>query len=193
MKEIKLHLKYLIDLIGLNEDDYFVLKKYSDKTQMWADEFAKKFIDAISEYEPTKEIFYKENVRLPDIGIDVVRNWYIEVTSGNVDQNFWRSQYLIGLIHLKHGVKNSLRLGMMSIVQQLFLMACLEEFDKDKAIKLYLSFKKVTDVISGITAEGYFPSLVVAIQRTTGIKKELMDKMMNLEIDSLISETRSLS
>ena len=192
MKEIKLHLEYLIDLIGLNEDDFSILKKYSIRTQMWADEFAVKFIGAISTYEPTKEIFYKEGVRLPDVGIDVVKNWYLDVISGNVDQDFWSRQYLIGLVHVKHGVKNSFRLGMMSVVQQLFLTACLDEFDKDEAIKLYLSFKKITDVISGITAEGYFPSLLVAIQRTTGIKKQVMDKMVNLEIDNLISERREL-
>ncbi len=193
MKEIKTHLKYLIDLVGLNEDDYSILKKHSDKTGMWADEFAKKFIAAISTYEPTGEIFYREGVRLPDIGVDVVKKWYIDVTSGNVDRDFWRRQYLIGLVHLKHGVENSFRLGMMSVVQQLFLLECLKELDKNEAVKLYLSFKKVTDVISGITAEGYFPNLVVAIQRTTGIKKQVMDKMVNLEIDTLISEARSLS
>ena len=160
---------------------------------MWADEFAVKFIEVISTYEPTKEIFYKEGVRLPDIGVEVVKNWYLDVTKGNVDQDFWRQQYLVGLVHLKHGVKNSFRLGMMSIVQQLFLMACLKEFDGDEAIKVYLSFKKVTDVISGITTEGYFPSLITAIQRTTGIKKQVMERMVNLEIDSLIYETRRLS
>jgi hypothetical protein len=193
MKEIETHLKYLIDLVGLDEDDYSTLKKYTDKTKMWADEFAKKFVDAISTYEPTREIFYREGIRLPEIGVDVVKKWYIDVTSGNADRDFWRLQYLIGLVHLKHGVENSFRLGMMSVVQQLFLMECLKELDKDEAVKLFLSFKKVTDVISGITAEGYFPNLAVAIQRTTGITKQLMDKMVSLEIDALISEARSPS
>jgi hypothetical protein len=160
---------------------------------MWADEFAKKFIDAISTYEPTQEIFFREGIRLPEVGVDVVKKWYLDVTGGNVDRDFWRLQYLIGLVHLKHGVENSFRLGMMSVVQQLFLVECLKELDKDEAVRLYLSFKKVTDVISGITAEGYFPNLVVAIQRTTGIKKQVMDRMVNLEIDTLISEARSLS
>jgi hypothetical protein len=107
-------LQDLITLTGLSEQDYQVLSEYADITQKWADEIVKEFYDTLFGHKPTSEVF-REGER-PDREV-TLRNWYLEVTSGKISSDFWRRQWLVGLVHIPRKVSNRFMFGMMSRAQ----------------------------------------------------------------------------
>jgi hypothetical protein len=121
-----------------------------------------------------------------------LRSWYAEVTSGNTDARFWEKQWIIGLLHVLRGVENQYVLGVMNRVQLVFLHGCLQEFDTATAEKVYAAFKRVTDVIGGLIVEGYRLKYLEAVERTSGMSKALVDRMVSVEVSKMVEEARAL-
>lgn len=180
-------LQDLMTLSGLTEDDYQILKDSAGHTQKWVGEFTQHFYDTLYGYAPTSHVF-KPGER-PDRESTLIK-WYLEVTSGNITMNFWRRQWIVGLVHIPRRVTDPFMIGMMSRVQQVFLKKCMEEFDTEKALNVYGAFKRVTDTVKGLIAEGYFISYVEATERMTGQSRALTDRLVGLEISRMIEETR---
>lgn len=180
-------LQDLTVLSGLTDDDYQILKDSAEQTQKWVNDFSQHFYDTLYGYAPTSHVF--QPGERPDRESTLI-NWYLEVTSGNINMDFWRRQWIVGLVHIPRRVTDPFMIGMMSRVQQVFLQKCLETFDQEQALKVYGAFKRVTDVVKGLIAEGYFISYVEATERMTGQSRALTDRLVGLEITRMIEETR---
>jgi hypothetical protein len=81
-------------------------------------------------------------------------------------------------------------IGMMSRTQQFFLKKCMETFDTERALEVFGAFKRITDTITGLIAEGYFLSYVEATERMTGQSRALTDRLVSLEITRMTEEMR---
>ena len=145
-------LQSLIHLTGLSEHDRSVLQETAKHTQTWVDEFVQMFYDTIFAYPPTRGVF-KEGER-PERE-QSMRIWYLQITSGEFDDQFWQKQRQIGLKHVNRGILNAFMLGMMDRTQQFFLDKCLSTFEPEKGIEVFKAFKRVTDVTAGLIAKGY--------------------------------------
>jgi hypothetical protein len=174
-------------LTGLTEADYQVLKDAAPQTQQWVDELNAHFYDTLYGYAPTSHVFQPGERPARET---TLTDWYLEVTSGNIDMDFWRRQWIIGLVHIPRRVTDPFMIGMMSRVQQMFLQKCLENFEYEKAKLVYGAFKRVCDTITGLIAEGYFLSYVEATERMTGQSRALTDRLVGLEISRMIEEMR---
>jgi hypothetical protein len=153
----------LIDLTGISDQDCVILKNSADQTQEWADEFVKMFYDILFDYTPTKALF-KEGERVQRE--KTIRNWYLQVTRGELNDQFWRTQLQVGQRHVERQILNAYMLGMMHQAQQFFLDKCLAAFGPENGLKIFNAFKRVTDVAAGIIAEGYHtPYAVMKVGR----------------------------
>ncbi|OQW93990.1 MAG: hypothetical protein BWK79_08215 [Beggiatoa sp. IS2] len=180
-------LKNLTTLTGLSAQDFAILREYAPKIQPWGEKFAKAFYDTLFAYELTAAVFKEGERATREI---TLREWYLEVTSGELTEDFWQRQWTVGLIHISKKVTNPLMLGMMSRVQQLFLQECLQAFEPAQAEQVYLAFKRVTDVIAGVITEGYFFSYVEAMSNVGGLKLSLVERMIDLEINKKLAKLR---
>jgi hypothetical protein len=145
-------LQSLIHLTGFSEHDRYVLQENAEHTQQWVDEFVQLFYDTIFMYPPTRGVF-KEGER-PERE-QSMRIWYLQITSGEFDDQFWQKQRQIGLKHVNRGILNAFMLGMMNRTQHFFLDKCLNTFGPEKGIEVFNAFKRVTDVTAGLIAKGY--------------------------------------
>jgi hypothetical protein len=180
-------LEDLMQLTGLTEADYDILKGVAEHTQQWKDVLTAHFYDTLYGYAPTSHVF-KPGER-PDRETTLI-NWYLEVTSGNITMNFWQRQWIVGLVHIPRQVTDPFMIGMMSRLQSFFLDKCLETFDQEQAKTVYGAFKRVCDTVTGLIAEGYFVSYVEATERMTGQSRALTDRLVALEISRMIEEVR---
>ena len=177
----------LIKLTGYSDKDRETLKEFSAQTTGWVDEFVKGFYDTLFAYKPTSVVF-NENERQERE--KTLKGWLLTVLNGDVNDDFFRDLWIVGLLHIKRGVPNSYMLGIMSLVQQLFLKKCLESFEKADAERLFGAIKRLMDVVAGVIAEGYYISYVEALYNIAGIKKEVVDRMISIEIDTMIKVER---
>lgn len=181
-------LKDLITLFGFSEQDPLTLQEHFHQTSKWSDEVVKVFYDILFSYERTTQIF-KENER--SAREKTLRDWYLNVADGKITPEWWRRQWVVGLVHIPRKVSNPFMLGKMSRLQQFFLKKCLEEMPLAEAEKVFGAFKRITDIVAGLIAEGCFANYIVAMERSAGFKKALVERMMNVEIGKMLEEVRA--
>lgn len=182
-------LKDLVALTGLAKRDFQILQEAAPQTQLWVEDFVEIFYDTLYGYESTSHVF-KEGER--EAREKTLRDWYLEVAGGDLNrQNFWHHQWFVGLVHIPRKVTNTFMFSMMSKVQQHFLQKCMNTFEPSQAVVVYTSFKRVTDVIAGLIAEGYFSNYILAMEQVAGLRPALIERMMNIEVGKMIAEARS--
>ena len=74
--------------------------------------------------------------------------------------------------------------------QQLFLAKCLAELDPATATEVFGAFKRITDVVLGLVAEGYHQGYVAAVADVTGMQGALIDRMADVAVDGLLAKAR---
>ena len=182
-------LKDLVTLTGLGKKDFQTLQDASPTTQLWVEEFVTIFYDSLYGYESTSHVFQSDERTARE---KTLRDWYLEVVGGQLEHHgFWQHQWFVGLVHIPRKVTNTFMLSMMSKVQQHFLQKCVEAFESGEAIAVYTSFKRVTDVIAGLIAEGYFSNYILAMEQVAGLRPALVERMMSIEVGKMIAEARS--
>ena len=186
----ELVLQNLQTLIGYRDADGEILRRAYPVTSTWADEFVRIFYDTLFAYPPTARVF-REGERAERE--QTLREWYLRVVRGDIDEEFWRWQWRVGLIHIYRKVTNDFMLGMMSLVQQAFLQKCMAAFPSQEAVEVFLAFKRVTDVISGLIAEGYMRGYQMAMKDLLGFRTELLERMLAMESQSLVERLERLT
>ncbi|HEX2911685.1 MAG TPA: protoglobin domain-containing protein [Chloroflexia bacterium] len=181
-------LKDLITLTSFVEDDCKTLRDSAATTQTWADEIIATFYDTLFANKSTAAVFQEGERPHRE---ETFRQWYLEITSGEINPTFWEHQWFVGLIHIKRGVNNEFVIGIMSRVQKLFLDKCMAEMDTLRAEQVFGAFKRVTDIIVGLIVEGYRQQYLSAVERTSGISRALVDRMAKVEAEGMIEEARA--
>lgn len=184
---MKTILKNLETIIGLSADDVEIIKEAAPKLAEWGPAVVQLFYDTLYAYEPTAKVF-KEGER-PAREASLA-DWYMTLLRGEVDDAFWWQQWMVGLIHVWRGVPNHYMHAMMSKVQLAFLHLSLQEFETAQAEKIFGAFKRITDVIVGLITESYLVKYLEAVENFSGIKQTVIDRMVSLEVESMIKEYR---
>jgi hypothetical protein len=177
----------LVNLIGISHQDEIILKNSSSETFKWADEFVEFFYDTLFSYEPTARIF-KEGERHKRE--QTLRDWYFEVTGGEFDEKFWQHQWVVGARHIARKITNAYMLGIMSRAQLLFLDKCMETFEPNHAREVFGAFKRVTDVVAGLIAEGYHASYVEATEDVGTLLRSIIERRLEIEVEKKISRLK---
>lgn len=188
--ELEETLQSLIALTGLNERDYQILQAHASQTEEWMKDIFADFYDAVLSYSPTASFFPGGNHASHE---RYLQRWYLQAASGDYSETFWKSQWVVGLVHIRKHVSNPFMFGMMSRIQQMFLSKCLRNISLAEAESLYGAFKRVTDVIAGLVSEAYFLNYVGALQDVAGFRKSLVEQMMTLEINKRLVQARAMA
>lgn len=182
-------LKDLQALTGYSEKDSALLAETVAVTGAWADEWVKSFYDTLYAYPPTQAVLGNEQRAERE---KTLREWYLSVMSGQAGEAFWRLQWTVGMVHILRRVDNCFMLSMISTAQQWFLGRCLTEWGPEKGQQVFGAFKRTTDVIGGLIAEGYFRNYVLAMERVTGFKIGLISRMMDMEVRKMLEDARKV-
>ncbi len=142
----------LIYFTEFSDEDRCILQEATMHTQSWADEFVQMFYETLYAYPFTKDVFHEGERPERE---QTVRDWYLRITSGKLDDQFWEDQWRVGSQHVNRQVLNSYMFGMMHRAQGFFLSKCITDFGVERGLQVFRSFKRATDIASGLTAEGY--------------------------------------
>jgi sigma-B regulation protein RsbU (phosphoserine phosphatase) len=151
-EKFKQTLTHLLTLTRLSEHDFVFLRDTAPTTQVWVDEFVESFHDTLLNYPPTAQLFSEDE---RPIQAALLRQWFLAVTRGDIDVDFWLRQWQLDMFYNLRRVKSPFTLGLMSHVQQWFLTKCLDAFEPAQALSVYGAFKRVTDVVTGLVIEAY--------------------------------------
>ena len=188
-KKIQEVLKDAETLLEFEKKDIETLKLRKDLLISWADEIIDHFYDVLLRDEKAKSILEKHNINLEKLK-EGNKNWYKRIVSGEVDEEFFKYSFYVGLLHIYYGVDNDLMIFMADVLRRKFLQLCLETFEEGEAFEVYTAFSKIVAAFVGFTVEGYVFMLKHAMLDILGMKPELVTRMMNMELETFIKGFR---
>jgi len=180
-------LNELIALTGYTDEDGETLARHVNRTKAWADEIAKMFYDAIEENPATATVLLPGERPEREA---TLKKWYLDITSGRYDREFWARQWLVGLVHIQRNVKNTMLLAMLSRMQQFFLMKSLMSLNAQEAGRLHLAFQRVSDIAGALIAESSASNFQSAMEDVSGYAYDHMKYALHMRIGTLIQEAR---
>lgn len=180
-------------LIAFEESDWDVLASEAETIKTWAPELVDVFYDTLYSIEETTAVFHDgERAKLEE----TLRQWIVNILSGDQGEKFWNHQRYIALLHIKRGTKNLYMLGMMNRLQQIIVSKSLECFGPEKGLQVYLAFLRLSGMVAGIIAQCYDEVTETSMQAglsRVGLNEALITRIKTMQIDKMLKEAKEES
>jgi hemerythrin len=173
---------------GHTDADWSTLAEASTTTLAWSAELAKIWGEGIYGSPHTQAVVEKLNRGDHEQSFAV---WYERIVSGEPGQAFWAETCLIGLYHASAGVNNRHVIGMASKVECEFLGRCLDAFEREQALNVYGSFKRVFSLATALMVDSYLHAIMLGLTEI-GMNERLVNRIRNVAIRRMIEQARSV-
>lgn len=95
--------------IRFGEGDAQVIMKYSRDLEGITDEVVRGFYDLLFSHPATAAVF-REGER--PAREETLRDWWLRTVRGPFDEQYWRWQAFVGVVHFRRGITNSMMMAM---------------------------------------------------------------------------------
>ncbi len=175
-------------LTGYRPEDWDVLAAEAERLRQWGPEIVKEFYDRLMACPEAASVL--EEGERPKLE-KTLAFWYEQMLTGRKDEDYWKYQWYVALMHIKRKTRNLYMLGMMNHVQQLFIQKCFQEFEPQKALELVGAFMRVSGIIATLIAECYDEVLESSTREglaKVGINPALLNRIKDLQIKKMLEE-----
>ncbi|MEX8496856.1 MAG: protoglobin domain-containing protein [Leptothrix ochracea] len=171
-------------------DDAALLMRFRDQLLVMEDELVKGFYDTI-QANPQMATLIGHGARADRE--TSLRRWWQRTLHGPFDDKYWAWQSLVGVVHIKVGVKNPMMMGMWTWVLGWLRSQITPDAvgGADVARDLMSSVERLALTAQAVTAESYLTYYLETVIRITGFKPALLERMFKSEIDVLVGEVRA--
>ena len=181
-------LKNAQNLIDVKEKDILYLRDRKDILTSWADELMDDFYDTLLKYPKTAKVFEKVPV---EVVKEKNKNWYKDVVSGKIDENFYKFQFFVGLVHVYWNIENNIMIFMANRLKMKFLDKASKHFEPQEATRVFHSFSKIVDFLIALTVEGFIFTLKEALFDIAGLNPNLVKNMMGIKLDEMYDQFKT--
>lgn len=169
-------------------EDEALLMQHKDALLALEDELVKGFYDAI-ELNPAMNALLGEGHRAEREG--TLRRWWQRTLAGPIDDKYWAWQALVGVVHIKVGVKNPMMMGMWNWILNWLRPRVAELAGSPQAADTLMAcIHRLALTTQAITAESFLMNYLETVIRITGFKPALLERMFNTEIKVVLAEAR---
>lgn len=122
-----------------------------------------------------------------------LRRWWQRTLAGPFNDQYWGWQSLVGVVHIKVGVKNPMMMGMWTWVMEWLQDHATAEAlgSAQEARDLQRAVNRLSLATQAIIAESYLDNYLETVIRLTGFKPALLERMFSKEINSVLAEART--
>lgn len=169
-------------------EDEALLMKHRDVLLALEDDLVKGFYDAI-EANPNINALLGSGARAEREV--TLRRWWQRTLAGPIDEKYWAWQALVGVVHIKVGVKNPMMMGMWNWILT-WLRPRVEQVSgsPEATFALMECVQRLALTTQAITAESFLMNYLETVVRITGFKPALLERMFNTEIKVVLAEAR---
>jgi len=178
-------------LTAFEQSDWEILSSEAETIKTWSPDMVSVFYETLYSIEETTAVFHEGEREKVEA---TLAKWIVEILSGDQGDKFWNHQRYIALLHIKRGTKNLYMLGMMNRLQQVFITKCMENFEAEKAVKIYLSFLRLSGMVAGIIAQCYDEVTETSMQTglsRVGLNEALISRIKTIQIDKMLKEAQT--
>lgn len=174
-----------------SEQDAALVGQFKEHLLALEDELVKGFYDTI-EANPDMAVLISGGGGRPERE-SILRRWWQRTVSGPFDDKYWAWLALVGVVHIKVGVKNPMMMGMWTWVVGWLRTRITPETvgSAELANTIMASVERLSLTAQAITAESYLANYLETVIRITGFKPALLERMFNTEINVVLAEGRT--
>jgi hypothetical protein len=152
------------------------------------DDLVQGFYDTLYAHAPLRAVMPADDRLAREA---TLRQWWQRTVTGPFDERYWTWQVLVGLVHVKRGVKNPMMMGMWGFLLTWLRGRLAASLGESEATRLMGGFERLAVTVQALTSESYLEHYLKVLQRTTGFKPALLERLVHSEIDQLLAETRA--
>lgn len=173
----------------LNANDAAAIARHTDLLLALEDRLVSSFYDELYAHQPTAAVFDLDE---RDAREATLRSWWRRTVTGPLDERYWAWMGLVGVVHIRRGVRNPMMLSMMAFVERLVD----EEVEAagvpaGEARALREAFAHLTATVSAVISESYTQSYVGALQALGGLQPKLLANMLSIEVRAIEDAARA--
>lgn len=172
----------------LTEHDAKVIAQHRDFLLGLEDGLVQAFYDTLYAHGPTAAIF--EDGERP-AREQTLRDWWQRTVNGPLDQSYFRWMTLVGVVHIRRGVKNPMMVSIASVVTEHVRKKAAESLTPEDVDALTTAFSHLGSTVVALISESYTSSYIDALQDLAGLKPELTGRMLAIEVKKMEAEGRA--
>ena len=167
----------------LNAHDAATIAEQTEFLLGIEDRLVSSFYDAVFAHEPTAAVFALDERPHREA---TLRAWWRRTVDAPLDDGYWAWMGLVGVVHIRRGVRNPMMLSMMNHVEQEVGAAAVEAgLDPAVIDRLRSAFAHLTQTASAVISESYTQSYIGALQSLGGLQPRLLANMLSIEIQAI--------
>lgn len=171
----------------LTDEDRQVILDNADFLTRIGEPLVERFFELVFSYEPTRQVFSDAEVQQPT---SFVVDWWTRTVRGPLDDDYFRWMTLVGLVHIRRGVKNPMMISMFTIVANTVHDLARAELGSETAEKLRAAFSRYGATVSSLITESYTATYIFALEDLAGLRPELLQNMINITVGRIEEEGR---
>ncbi len=145
------------------------------------------FYNTLFDHSKTASIFV-EGER-PDRE-ETLRKWWQRTIKGPFDNSYWVWQTLVGLIHVKRKVKNTMMIAMWGWILTTLRNELTGKLPEGEIGKVMEAFERLAATVQALTAESYLEHYLMALQKSTGFELSLLDNLVATEVEAILEKVK---
>ena len=167
----------LINYIGFTDRDRETLRAHAGEISGWIGEMVGAVFDELA----AKGALPRElGPEAREEEKRAVSEWLAAIARGEDWDRIWEEQWDRALLAVVKGVPLPYTVSVVNLIQREFLERCIGHYEPEEAKRLYGAFKKATDIIVGLSAEGFIDAFAEGVGISSGISRELLERMARL-------------
>lgn len=170
------------------QDDAACLAKHRDLLLSFEDTIVKGFYDVLYAYPRTLEILQNDDRVKREA---VLRDWWQRTLNSQFDDEYWQWQVFVGLVHIKQKVTNPMMISMWGWLAHTLSAALQGKVPEGEQVAIEKSFGRLSSTVQALIAESVMVNNLQAITGATGFNPKLLDRLVALQIDGMIKQSRA--
>jgi hypothetical protein len=172
----------------LTDDDAKTIAQHRDFLLGLEDGLVKTFYDTLFAHGPTASVFEEGERAARE---QTLRDWWQRTVNGPLDLSYFRWMTLVGVVHIRRGVKNPMMVSIASVVTDYVRQQAVESLAPEEVDALTTAFSHLGSTVVSLISESYTSSYIDALQDLAGLKPELTGRMLAIEVKKMEAEGRA--
>lgn len=172
-----------------NAEEGIIIRQYTDFFKNHEETLISAFYDIIFSDDSTR--VHMDAAERP-MREGMLRHWYQVTTKGYFDENYWAWQALVGIVHVKHNIPNSAVIGMWSWMINFLQERLFAELPQEEALKVSYILQKLQATVCSLIIESFISTQQEAIARSSGLNQTILGRFIQIEINNLLKQGRTL-
>ncbi len=172
------------------QHDAECIAKHRNLLLQLEDTITQGFYDVLYSHPQTLEILNSDDRKNRE---NVLRHWWVQTLNSQFDDKYWEWQVIVGLVHIKQKVSNPMMISMWGWLLNALNSKLRSELSEVEQSAVMTAFCRLAATIQALTAESVLVNNMQAITDATGFNTKLLSRLVDLQIDGLLKQSKEIS